>query len=252
MMLRPVVALPSATLSATSLRPGYLAASSSLKPLLRASSEPTPGRMRDERDVALGLAVFRGDRLGHAVGGDAAALHVVGGQERGEGLRIGGGVDADDRHLLGGFVDRLAERLELGRRDDDRGRLFGDGVLEDRNLAVDVGLGLGAELGNVDAEILAGLAGAGQHDLPIERRRVLDDDRDGRLVGGVTRRAQGGERDQRGGDKKFLHASSSFGESRRGSRLRSQLRTPGSCFVDDAASSAMEFDMAAFAKRAPL
>ena len=43
MMLRAVVAMPSATLSATSLRPGYLAASSSLKPLARASSEPTPG-----------------------------------------------------------------------------------------------------------------------------------------------------------------------------------------------------------------
>ena len=43
MMFRPVVAWPSATLSATSFRPGYLAASSSLKPLARWSSEPTPG-----------------------------------------------------------------------------------------------------------------------------------------------------------------------------------------------------------------
>jgi hypothetical protein len=60
------------------------------------------------------------------------------------------GIDADDRHFLGGFVDRLAERLEFGRRDDDRGGLLGDSVLEDRNLAVDVGLRLCAQLGNVD------------------------------------------------------------------------------------------------------
>ena len=96
------------------------------------------------------------------------------------------GVDADDRHFLRRLVDRLAERLELGRGDDDRGGLFGDRVLEDRDLAVDVGLGLRAEFGDLDAEILAGLAGAGEHDLPIARGRVLDDDRDGRLVGGVA------------------------------------------------------------------
>src|SRR5208337_4662852 len=104
------------------------------------------------------------------------------------------------------LVDRLAERLELGRRDDDRGGLSADRVLEDRNLAVDVSLGLRAEFGDLDAEILAGLAGAGEHDLPEARRRVLDDDRNGRLVGGVARRADdGGERRQGGCDQEFFH-----------------------------------------------
>src|SRR5438270_844685 len=81
--------------------------------------------------------------------------------------------EADDLHGLGGLVDRLAERGALGRRDHDGGGLGGDGVLEDRDLAVDVGLGLGAELGHLDAEVLPGLAGAGQHDLPVEGGRVL-------------------------------------------------------------------------------
>ncbi len=62
----------------------------------------------------------------------------------------------------GSFIDRLAERLGFGRRDDDGGGIAGDGVLEDRDLAVDVGFGLRAEFRHVDAEILAGLAGAGQ------------------------------------------------------------------------------------------
>ena len=99
-------------------------------------------------------------------------------------FEFGRRIDADDLDLLGGFVDRLAERGELGRRNDDGGRIAGDGVLEDRNLAVDVGFRLGAEFRHVDAEVLAGLAGAGEHDLPVERRGVLDDDRNGRRVGG--------------------------------------------------------------------
>src|SRR6185437_14450072 len=66
-------------------------------------------KMRNQRHVALGLSVFGGDRRRHAVGGDAAALDVVGGQERSERLRVRHGVDADDRHLLGGFVYRVAE-----------------------------------------------------------------------------------------------------------------------------------------------
>ena len=62
--------------------------------------------------------------------------------------------------------------------------------------------GLRAEFGDVDAEILAGLAGAGEHDLPVARGGVLDDDRNGRFVGGVARRADdGGERRKSGGDK---------------------------------------------------
>ena len=212
-MLSAVVALPSATLSATSLRPGYFAASSSLNPLARWSSEPTPGSEVISATSPSTFAVFLFDPVGEAVRADAPALDVVGGQERGEGLGVRRRIDADDRHLLRCFIDRLAERLELGRRDDDRSRLFGDGVLEDRNLAVDVGLGLGAELRNLDAEVLASLARAGQHDLPIVRCGVLDDDRDGRLVSGVSRRAERGGHGDGRGDKHCLHEASSFDES---------------------------------------
>lgn len=89
------------------------------------------------------------------------------------------------------FVDRLAERLGFGRRDDDRSRIAGDGVFEDRNLPVHVGFSLRTEFRNVDAEVLAGLAGAGHHDLPVERCRVLDDDRNGDVLGKGRRRSAG-------------------------------------------------------------
>ncbi len=75
------------------------------------------GRVGDQRHVAFDLAAIGfADGCREAVGGDASALHVVGGQERGEGLGVGAGVDADDLDLGGGFVDRLAQRLEFGRR----------------------------------------------------------------------------------------------------------------------------------------
>ena len=106
---------------------------------LGALIERADSRQRgDERDVALGLPVFLHDPLGQTVGGDTPALDVVGCEERGEGLRVGGRIDADDRHFLRGLIDRLTERLELCGRDDDRRGLLGDGVLEDRNLAGDV------------------------------------------------------------------------------------------------------------------
>ena len=76
----------------------------------------------------------------------------------------------------------LPERGELGRRDDDCRWFAGDGILEDRNLAVDVGLGLSAELRHVDVEFLARFAGAGEDDLPKERSRVLDNDRNSRFL----------------------------------------------------------------------
>ena len=179
MMLRPVVAWPSATLSATSFRPGYFAASCSLKPLWRAgraSRRPADEVMSATSPSALPyLAVIASARPSAAM---RPPCYVVGGQERGEGLRVGRRIDADDRHFLRRFVDRFAERLELGRRDDDRGGLLGDGVLEDRNLAGDVGFRLGAEFWDFDAEVFAGLARARQHDLPVSRRGVLDDDRE--------------------------------------------------------------------------
>ena len=43
--------------------------------------------------------------------------------------------------------------------------------------------------GTLTSKVFGGLAGAGKHDLPIGRGRVLDDDGNRRLVGGVTGRA---------------------------------------------------------------
>ena len=60
--------------------------------------------------------------------------------------------------------------------------------------------------GTLTPRSLAACAGAGEHDLPVGRRRVLDDDRDRRLVRGVARRAEdGGERRQSGRNQEFLH-----------------------------------------------
>ena len=50
-------------------------------------------------------------------------------------------------------------------------------AFENADLARDVGFGLGAELSNVDAEILTGLACASQHGLPVDRCRIFHDDR---------------------------------------------------------------------------
>jgi hypothetical protein len=58
MMFKPVVGIPSATLSATSFRSGYLAAISSLKPLARWSSEPTPGIDVISATLPTGLPYF--------------------------------------------------------------------------------------------------------------------------------------------------------------------------------------------------
>ena len=119
----------------SSLRPGYLAASCSLKPFARWSSEPTPGSDVMSATSPSALPYFAVIAAASASAADASALHVVGGQERGEGLGVGAGIDADDLDRLGRFGDRLAERRELGRRDDDGGGLAGDRVLEDRDLA---------------------------------------------------------------------------------------------------------------------
>ncbi len=159
---------------------------------------------RDERDVAFGLAGLGLDAVRERIGGGAAALDVVGRQEGCEGLGVGGRVDADDLDRLRGFVDRLAEGRELRRRDHDGGRLLRHGVLEDRDLPVDVGLGLRTEFRDLDAEVLAGLACARQHDLPIVRGRVLDDDRD-RDVGGPDRAASSRHRQHDRADDALLH-----------------------------------------------
>ena len=140
------------------------------------------GNRGDERDIPLRLAIFRRDGSGKTVGSHAPALHVIGREEGGEGLGVSSRINADNFNFLGRFVDRFAERGELGRRDDNGRRVAGNGVLENRDLAIDVGFGLSAELWNVHAKLLASLAGAGQHNLPVKGRRILDDDRDGNFL----------------------------------------------------------------------
>ena len=181
MMLRPVVAWPSATLSATSFRPGYFAASSSLKPLARWSSEPTPG---SEVISAMSPSALPYFSLIASARPSAATrppwtLSVV----RKEVKALESAAESMPMILtyLAASSIGLPSACELRRRDHNGGRLFRDGVLEDRDLAVDVGFGLGAELGHIDVQILAGFAGAGKHDLPVDGGRVLDDNRDGRF-----------------------------------------------------------------------
>jgi hypothetical protein len=62
-------------------------------------------------------------------------------------------------------------------RDDDRCRGRRDGVRQNADLAIDIGLGVCTQLDNVDAELLPGPARVGQHYLPVERRLILNDDR---------------------------------------------------------------------------
>ena len=64
--------------------------------------------------------------------------------------------------------------------------------------------GLGAEFRHVDVEVLGGLAGAGEHDLPVGRGRVLDDDRDRRFVGGEAGAGERRDRNNGAGAKQLF------------------------------------------------
>src|SRR5208337_1551090 len=98
-----------------------------------------------------------------------------------EGLRVGRRVNPDNYDLFGSLVDRLAECGKLCRRDNDSRRFFRYSVLKNRDLAVDVGFGPGTQLRHIDTQVLTGLAGAGEHDLPEEGGSVLNNDRNGRF-----------------------------------------------------------------------
>src|SRR5271154_1466218 len=74
----------------------------------------------DHCDIAFGVRIGLRDRHSESIRGDTARIHVVGRQQRGHGLRIGGRVDADDFDFLGGLIDGLPERGKLRGRDDDR------------------------------------------------------------------------------------------------------------------------------------
>ena len=176
-------------LSATSLSPGYLAAICSMKPWRAGRANRRPAGWRDHGDFALVLAVF----LVIAAARPSAAirppwmLSVV--RNEVNALRVGGGVDADDLDRLGSFVDRLAERLELvgeittaaGLPATAFSRMPIWPLMSDSDCA--------PSSGTLTPRSLPACAGAGQNDLPVEGRRVLDDDRDGRaalrLCGGM-------------------------------------------------------------------
>ncbi len=74
----------------------------------------------DHRNIAFSVSIGPRDCHSESVCGDATHIQIIGRQERGHGLGIGGGLDADDLDLLGGFIDRLSERGKLRGRDDDR------------------------------------------------------------------------------------------------------------------------------------
>src|SRR5260370_26962133 len=94
------------------------------------------------------------------------------------------GVDSSDFHFFGSFIDRFAQRGELSWRYDDRCRVPGDSVLEDRDLSIDVGFRLSTELRHVNTKGLSGLARSSEHDLPEGGRCIFDDDRNGRFFRG--------------------------------------------------------------------
>jgi hypothetical protein len=138
------------------------------------------------------LAVLLRDPLSETVGGDAPALDVSVVRNEVKAFESA----AESMPMIGTFLAAssigLPSALNSVGATTTAAGFSSDGVLEDRNLAGNVRFGLGTELGNLDAEILARLAGSGEHDVPVERGCVFDDDRDCGL-GGVTRRAEVGE-----------------------------------------------------------
>ena len=70
--------MPSATLSATSFKPWILGRDLLLEALGALVQRTDAGNRRNQRHVTLGLAIFRADRGGETVGGDATALHIIG------------------------------------------------------------------------------------------------------------------------------------------------------------------------------
>ena len=136
-----------------------------------------PRRVRDDCHVAFGIGICPLDCRRKTIRSDPPGLYIVGLQHRGYRLRIDFGIDVDDFDLLGGSIDRFAKRGKLRGRDHNRGWVRSNSALEQTDLTVDIGFGLGAELDNVGAKILAGFTRARQHDAPVQRGCVLDDDR---------------------------------------------------------------------------
>src|SRR5258705_381 len=79
---------------------------------------------------------------------------------------------------LGGALDRGFGGAGGVRAHDDRLEAARDRVLPELDLLVDVGLRGGPERAPLDAEVVAGVLGPRQHDLPERRVAGLDDDVD--------------------------------------------------------------------------
>ncbi len=128
-----------------------------------------------------GFAVFRLDRFTQTVGSNATALHVVGGQEGGEGL----GVRAESIPIILTFLAASSIGLPsaafwVGEMTIAAG--FSETAFSRMEIcSIDIRFGLRPEFRNLHIEVFASLAGTGQDDLPIVRGRVLDNNRDGRL-----------------------------------------------------------------------
>jgi hypothetical protein len=133
-------------------------------------------RRRDDGYVTFGIGIRSLDCIGKSICGEPSSLNVVGPQRRGEHQRLFIGVDSDDLRLLGGIFDRLPDRNRTRRYDDDRRWLRRDRSLQHADLAIGIGFGIGAQLDDVDAEILSGLACTAEHGLPESRAPIPYDD----------------------------------------------------------------------------
>lgn len=121
----------------------------------------------------------------HLLGGGLAGLHVVGHQGGAVVVAVDQGVHQHDgRAGVIGLGDGRIQRDRVQRGDDDAVRLGGDRVLQQGQLALDVGFQRGADHDDIAAQVLAGLLGAGLQHAPVLVAQHLDDDVDGLFLAG--------------------------------------------------------------------
>ena len=155
----------------------------------------------DDHHLAAGA-----ERLGQHVAGHLGAGTVVGSDEDDVDVmlahRRGIESDVDVDHLDSGLDrpgDRRDQRAAVGRGDDDRVDLLGDEVLDQGDLAVDIGLRLDAEREQRQiAALLRVLDGAFLHVLEELVGQRLHHQPDDRLLG-LCRSQAGGERQRAAG-----------------------------------------------------
>ena len=162
----------------------------SRKPWSRCVSDPTPLK-RHVRNLSGRLTGLLFDRFGQRLGGQHAAGVIIGGQERVEVVGVGARIDEDrfDPRFVN-FVDRGVERIGAGRSEHEKIGLLGQRVLDQRDLALDVGLGIGpGELQPFEPELLLRRLAAGDTSLPIVGIYGLDDEHEAQ----IGQRFTGGE-----------------------------------------------------------